>query len=248
MADLLRPLYRLLRRHKIYKLALPDSSIRPGALVHPKTGEVLQHLTDLKGSSRTFFDPVGPVTLSEPVPADIVLDTFTQKVAVGGGVDVGIANLVSIRAGVEHSDSVTIEIKGLQKVFLQAGVDQVGKPALLEGGDYITLLNQNLKFMSMDVYLPLFKWRRTGWPAARAVDIAVALVYADSISFTFHTNTQADLEAELQVAVPVDVSMGVGVSHEGSSTVQWNCGLSMPIGYTASRYAWTGRKFSAAIF
>lgn len=247
MADLLQPLYKLLKKHKIYKLALPDASLRPGALVS-RTGEVLQHLTDLRVYAKTFFDPLGDVELSEPVPTDIVLDTFTQKIAVGGGLDVGVANLVSVRAGVEHADEVTIEVKGLRKLFLQVGVDQLGKPALLEGGDYVTLLNQNLKFLPMDIYLPLFKRRRAGWPSTRAVDIAVALVYADSISFTFHTETQVDLEAELQTAIPVDVSMGMGVSHEGDSTVQWNCGLTMPIGYTASRYAWSGRKFVSAIF
>ena len=248
MTDLLRPLYKLLKKHRIYRLALPDASIRPGAIISTRSREVVQHLTDLHMYAKTFFDPLGDVELSEPVPTDIVLDSFTQKVSVGGGVDVGIANLVSVRAGVEHSDSVTVKISGLTKRFVQVGLDQLGKPNLLEGGDYITLLNQNLEFPPMDIYLPLFKSRVRGWPAARKVDIAVALVYADSISFTFNTETQVDLEAELQVAIPVDVSMGVGVSHEGASTVQWNCGLTLPIGYTASRYAWSGRKFTSALF
>ncbi len=240
-------MYKLLRKHRIYKFALPDSSIKPGALVS-RAGEVVQHLTDLKMYAKTFFDPLGDVELSEPVPSDIVLDSYTQKIAVGVEADVGIANLVSVRAGVEHADSVTVQVGKLHKVFISNGEDSVGKLALLESGDYISLLNQNLEFIPLAIHLPLLKRRLRGWPTARALDIAVALVYADSISFSFDTETHAELEAELQTAIPVDVSMGVGVSHEGSSTVQWNCGLTMPIGFTAVRYAWSGRKFTSALF
>jgi hypothetical protein len=246
MTDLLRPLYKALRRHKIYKLALPDSSMCPGALIS-SSGEVIQHLTDLHLYEKTAFDSFGKVTLSEPVKSDIVLDVMTQKVSVGAEVGVGVANLVSVRAGVEHADSVTMEISGVHKRFLQAG-EALGRPSLLESGDYVSLLNRNLEFTPLEVYLPLLKRRIAGWPATRAVDIAVAMVYIDSIDFTFNTATDVGIEAELEVAVPVDVSAGVSVSHEGGSTVRWNCGLTLPIGFTACRYAWSGRKFVSSIY
>ena len=205
MPSSLSGLKKAFAEHGVELLSRPSADMRPGA-VFDKKGDVVEHLTDLRDKAgKTFFG--SPVTLGVPVSASFVLDEVVIKTGGGGDVGLGYLNIASVKAAAKASSEVTVKFGPMRIVRIQAGVDVLGKPAYLEGSDYCTLLTENLKWVPFKVLAGQMRKHTLGLPALfpRRLNVAQALVYADSVDFQFSRSSGVDFEAAVAPCQALDV-------------------------------------------
>lgn len=237
MPSSLTGLKKAFAEHGVVLLPRPSADIRPGAVFNPD-GDVVDHLTDLKDKrGKTFFG--GPVTLGAPVPASFVLDEVVVKTGGGGSVGLDYLSIASVKAAAKASSEVTIKFGSMRVVRIQSGTDALGAPSYLEGSDYCTLLTENLKWAPFKVLAGQMRKHTLGLPALfpRRLDVAQALVYADSVDFRFSRASGVDFEAAVAPCQALDVQAGFQVTASRDGVVSWHNGDVMPVGYVPVRYA-----------
>lgn len=237
MPPSLSGLKKAFAEHGVVLLSRPSADIRPGAVFDPD-GNVVEHLTDLKDKTGgTFFG--NPVTLGTPVPASFVLDEVVVKTGGGGSVGLDYLKIASVKAAAKASSEVTIKFGPMKVVRIQSGVDAIGKPSYLEGSDYCTLLTENLKWAPLKVLVGQMRKHTLGLPSLfpRRLDVAQALVYAESVDFRFTRKSGVDFEAAVAPCKVLDVEAGFQTTASRDGVVSWHNGDAMPIGFLPVRYA-----------
>lgn len=237
MPTSLSGLKKAFAEHGVELLCRPSADMRPGAVFNPD-GDVVEHLSDLRDKEgNTFFG--GPVALGAPIPASFVLDEVVVKTGAGGSVGLDYLNIASVRAAAKASSEVTIMFGAMRIIRIQVGLDALGKPSYLEGSDYCTLLTENLKWAPFKVMAGQMRKHTLGLPALfpRRLDVAQALVYADSVDFRFTRSSDVDFEAEVAPCQALDIEAGFQVTASRDGVVSWHNGDVMPIGYVPVKYA-----------
>ena len=229
---MLRTFEKLFHEENIYLFDTPHERIRPGALVIE--GQVVQHLTDIKG----FFE--GTPHLSEPLPASTKLQNLSTTVSGGGGIGAGLPGIASVELVARHSREVTVTVVGVVQRYLYEGSTILGEPALIEAADWCHLANRARDILDFSPFYEKMQRRRWGLPSPREVDIAESLVYIQRIEFKFHTDT--DISADVQVAQLADVKAGLKIDYDGRTSLTWENDGRIPFGFTPVRYAWQGLK------
>lgn len=220
-------------------LSRSSGDIRPGAVLNHRH-DVVDHLSDLKdGAGRSFFSPMGVVTMGEAQPASFVLDEVVVKTGVGGHVGADYLKIASVKAAAEASSEVSIKFGPLSIVRIRAGVDAFGSPSYLEGADYCSLMTQNMEWAPFQVMVDVMRGHTVGVPSLfpRKLDVAEALVYAESVGFRFNRSSGVDFETAVAPCKVLDVEAGLQVTASKDGTVTWHNGAAMPIGFIPVRYA-----------
>lgn len=242
MPDSLVALRHAFKQHGVVLLPRTSGDIRPGVVLNHRY-EVVDHLSDLRENGKSFFSSVGVVSLGDPTPASFVVDEVTGTTSGGGHVGANFMKIASVKAAAAASSEVSIRFGPLSIVRVRAGLDAFGKPAFLEGADYCSLLTSNLKWAPFKVLAGEMRKHALGLPALfpRRLEIAEALVYAESVEFKFKRASGVDFEAAVSPYQNLDIQAGFQITTTKEGTVSWRNGSAMPVGFIPVRYVFRER-------
>ena len=242
--SLLKPLSEEMKKHGACLFPLPTTDLRPGVLLN-SSYEVLDHLTDLQDKTgRNFFSPVGDTpTISELIPASFVISELHTSLGAGAELGAGFSKIATLRAAARISTGVTLRFGPVKLRRIQVGLDAIGKPSYLEGLDYCSLANQNLDWKPFKIVGGMMKKRKLLFSIPRPVEIAQALVYAESVTLTFEHSREVDFKGALNNTIPVDLEAGVSIETGKGGSVSWTNGDLMPLAFLPVRYAYDGKNF-----
>ena len=220
---LLSPLNRAFRRHGVHLLKLPDAGIGPGSVLD-RSGALFQDLLEVEQ-----LWPAAPEI--ESIDAAFLTDSINFKTSGGGHLGLGVPNIASVRAVLEGSRAVSIEIRGI--TLRRAVAD--GKTE--HQADWLHRLNGALGDDELGPLIGMMKRRRIGVVGPRTADIVTAAVHVEQLVFTTDGQGGFGLDAAMDKVIPADIDAGFDVSWERSADLVWST-VGVPIAYAPLRYAW----------